>query len=121
MNKRKPESMYEILPYEEVSYYKVGTSIIDVSTNKVAISNWLDKRTDNIEDNSDIHMDIAVGPEGFHMSFHPNADDSFLLHMRINHVVALQIKQACEYYIKCYEEHRLQNDITIYSDVKFLQ
>jgi hypothetical protein len=120
MYSRKPETKFEILPYEEVAYYDTKLHIVDFSTYKSKITKWLDIRTENIEDNSDVDMKLSIGPEGFHVELYPAQDDNCLMSMRIDHVVALQLKQACEHYIKCYEEHRLQNDITIYKDTKLL-
>jgi hypothetical protein len=121
MKKRKPESKFEILPFEEVYGYSVAVSINDVHTNKSKIINWLDVRSKNIEDNRDVYMKLGITSEGFHMSLTSDVNhENSLMFMRINHVVALQIKQACDYYIKCYDEHRLQNDITIYEHIDLL-
>lgn len=121
MNKRKPESIFEILPYEEVFSYDSESYIVDVYTSKNRLTKWLDDRTEAIEDNSDIYMEHSISSEGFHITFKVHKEDACFMSMRINHVVALQIKQACEYYIDSYEKHRLQNDITIYKDFKLLQ
>ena len=116
MYKRKPETKFEILPYEEVFHYNAKLLMVNVYTYKNRINKWLADRTENIDDNSDADMTVSVCPEGFHLSLYPSQSDDCLISMRINHVVALQIKQACEYYIKCYEEHRVQSDIYIYSN-----
>ena len=121
MNKRKPESIFEILPYEEVFSYDSESYIVDVYTNKNRLTKWLNDRTKAIEDNSDIYMEHSISSEGFHITFKVHKEDACFMSMRINHVVALQLKQACEYYIDSYEKHRLQNDITIYKDSKLLQ
>jgi hypothetical protein len=121
MYKRKPESKFEILPYEEVFNYNAKLFMVDVHTYKNTIIKWLDIRTENIEDNSDADLKLEIGPEGFDLSLYPSQIDDCLISMRINHVVALQIKQACEYYIKCYDEHRLQDDIAIYQNPEHLQ
>jgi hypothetical protein len=120
MKRRKPESKFEILPYEEVFHYNNKFLMVDVHTYKNRINKWLNDRTENIEDNSDADMTLSICPEGFYLSLYPSQVDDCLISMRINHVVALQIKQACEYYITCYDEHRLQNDITIYGNIEHL-
>jgi len=116
MKKRKPNSKFEILPYEEVFCYNDKFLIVDIDTYKSRINKWLDDRTENIEDNRDADMTISICPEGFYLSLYPSQIDDCLISIRINHVVALQIKQACEYYIKFYEENRVQSDICIYSN-----
>jgi hypothetical protein len=121
MTKRKPESIFEILPYEETFSYDSECFIVDVSTSKNRIIKWLDDRTKAIEDYSDIYMDLSISSEGFHITFKTYKEEPFFMSMRINHVVALQLKQACEHYIDCYDKHRLQNDITIYRDSQLLQ
>lgn len=117
MKKRKPSYEFEILPYEEVFSFEVKLFIVDINTYTKNINKWLNDRTENIDNNSDAEMKLNISSEGFNLAFYPSQDDNCLFSMRINHVVALQIKQACEYYIDCYEKHGLQNDIALYKDI----
>jgi hypothetical protein len=103
-----------ILPYEEVFTYETNLFMVDVSSYEKNIKKWLSDRKEAEEDDRDATIKLHIGPEGFNLSLYDLHKDNCLLSFSINHVVALQIKQACEYNIDCYKQHALKSDVTIY-------
>jgi hypothetical protein len=107
---------YDILPYEEVSNYNIELYLVDFCSFGKNVRKWLNAREKNDDGLRDVKLKLGISPCGFHLSINTIYGDDCLFFTRLNHVMALQLKQACEYYINCYEKHALQSDVTIYED-----